>query len=297
MKQSLKHTYSSLINSHITTTVFVLVFAVLGTIIILSVHAASISTAITASSGTLSGNISSCSNSSSINGKVIWFGSKNCGSNTATKTSTTSTSKTASGGSGSSSSSGSAPTPPSTTLATCSTSKATGAGSPTYSLSAGAPASGDSSTEINNAIKTASSHSGGGIVTLNAGTYTIDSTIDLASNVELAGAGEGSTTIMAGSTANVDPMITTNGTDNVTIQNLTVNQDGESNASKQSLSYYMVEDRSGSNVIFQNIATREPTTYSITAVNASDFCFRNNDVLQDPGENGKYNQLDGIHIL
>ena len=104
MKQSLKHTYSSLINSHITTTVFVLVFAVLGTIIILSVHAASISTTITASSGTLSGNISSCSNSSSINGKVIWFGSKNCSSNTATKTSTTSTSKTASGGSGSSSS-------------------------------------------------------------------------------------------------------------------------------------------------------------------------------------------------
>src|SRR5208282_3806543 len=109
MKQSLKHTYSSLINSHITTTVFVLVFAVLGTIIILSVHAASISTTITASSGTLSGNISSCSNSSSINGKVIWFGSKNCSSNTATKTSTTSTgstSKAAGGGGSSSTSSG-----------------------------------------------------------------------------------------------------------------------------------------------------------------------------------------------
>ncbi len=185
------------------------------------------------------------------------------------------------------------------TLVPCSTSGATGGGAPTSTVNVGAPVANgrDSSTEIETAITKASSASGGGEVVLQAGTYTIDHTIDVSSNVVLTGAAESSTTLIAGSTANVDPMVTTNGGNNITVENMTVNQDGESRAAKQNLSYYMVEDRDGSNVIFQNIATREPTTYSMVAVGASTFCFRDNNVEQNPGENGKFDQLDGIHIL
>jgi Pectate lyase superfamily protein len=185
------------------------------------------------------------------------------------------------------------------TLPACSTSGATGAGSPTYVVDVAAPVanSGDSSSEIQTAINTASEHSGGGQVVLQAGTYTIKKTIDVGSNVDLTGAGESSTTLIAGSSSNVDPMVTTQNQKNITVENMTVNQDGESRASKQSLSYYLIEARGGSNVIFQNVATREPTTYSMVAVSTSDFCFRNNNVEQDPGENGKFTQLDGIHIL
>lgn len=182
------------------------------------------------------------------------------------------------------------------TVPTCS---ASGAGSPTYVVDVAAPVanSGDSSTEIQTAINTASSHSGGGQVVLQAGTYTIDKTIDVGANVVLTGAGESSTTLIAGSTHNVDPMVTTDDHANITVENLTINQDGESKASKQSLSYYLIEARGGSNTLFQNVATREPTTYSMVAVSTSDFCFQYNNVEQDPGENGKFTQLDGIHIL
>jgi len=185
------------------------------------------------------------------------------------------------------------------TLPACSTSGATGAGSPTYVVDVAAPVAkgGDSSSEIQTAINTASSHSGGGQVVLQAGTYTIDKSIDVGSNVDLTGAGESSTTLIAGSSSNVDPMVSTDDHVNITVENMTVNQDGESRASKQSLSYYLIEARGGSNVIFQNVATREPTTYSMVAVSTSVFCFRDNNVEQDPGENGKFTQLDGIHIL
>lgn len=183
-----------------------------------------------------------------------------------------------------------------TSPAACTTSGATGAGSPSKTFPVGPPTSGDNSTQIQAAIASATS-SGGGIVSLQAGTYTIAQTITLGTGVVLSGAGESTTTLMAASTANVDPMITTGGSSNITVQNLTVNQNGSSSASSQSLTYYMVEDRSGSNVIFQNIATRDPSTYSMVAVSASDFCFRGNNIEQDAAENGKFNQLDGIHIL
>lgn len=190
-----------------------------------------------------------------------------------------------------------APTPVKTAI--CTVSGATGAGTPAYVVNVGAPVAGggNSVTEIQNAVNAASSHAGGGEVVLAPGTYTLTQSIDLGSNVLLTGAGEGGTTLIASSGANVDPMVTTNGSSNDTVQSLTVNQNGSSSASHQNLSSYLIEDRGGKNVIFQNVATRDPSTYSMVAVGASNFCFRNNNVEQDPTENGKYNQLDGIHVL
>lgn len=192
-----------------------------------------------------------------------------------------------------------APTAPTSSLAACTTSNATGAGAPSFAVNVGAPVAngGNSATEIQNAINTASSHAGGGRVVLAAGTYTITQSIDMGSNVDLTGAGESSTTLVAANTANVDPMVTTKNSSNDTVENVTVNQNGSSSASSQSLASYLIEARGGTNILFQDVATRDPSTYSMVAVNATDFCFRNNNVEQDPSENGKYDQLDGIHVL
>jgi hypothetical protein len=137
----------------------------------------------------------------------------------------------------------------------------------------------------------------GGHVVLQAGTYTVSHTLTVPSGVEFSGQGEGVTTILVAASANVDPVVTTNGGSNITVAQMTINQDGESKVSTQNLAWYLLEARGGSNVIFQNIATRDPSTYSMVAVNESRFCFLNNNVLQDPAENGKYDQLDGIHVL
>lgn len=196
-------------------------------------------------------------------------------------------------GSGQTVSSTGTPPPPPPATGACTVSGATGAGAPTKTVNVAAP-SGDMTAAIRSAL---SSASGGGKVVLQAGTYTISGSLSIPSGVDLTGAGTGSTTIKAADTANVDPMVTVpGGTSNVTVEKLTVNQNGASAASRQSLSAYMVEAR-GTNVIFQNVATRMPSTYSMVAAGANKFCFRNNNVLNDPALNGKYNQEDGIHIL
>jgi polygalacturonase len=183
-------------------------------------------------------------------------------------------------------------------LPACAVSGATGAGSPAFTVNVPPPVAGggDSSGEIEAAINTAKA-AGGGTVVLQAGTYTMADDIAVWSGVDLRGQGEGVTVLQAAPSISLDPVVTTWYSSNVTIENLTVNQDGEAPVARQDLSYYMVEARGGSNVIIQDVATREPTTYSIAAVGTSHFCFRGDNVQQDPAENGKFNQLDGIHIL
>ena len=180
-----------------------------------------------------------------------------------------------------------------TSMPACTTSNATGAGNPTKIVNVPVP-SGDMTSAIKNAL---SSATGGGKVVLQAGTYTITGSLSIPSGVDFTGAGISSTTIKASDTSNVNPMVTVpSGNSNVTVENMTLNQNGSSPASHQSLAAYLIETH-GTNTIFQQIATRIPTTYSMVAINANQFCFRNNNVLQDPSENGKYNQLDGIHIM
>ncbi len=238
-----------------------LLVASLGVYFITASHAATFATSQEAESGALSGPSAVVGDSNASGGKAVVFGSK----------AVVSVAKT---------------------FPACITSGATGAGTPSKVVTVGAP-SGDMTSAIKSALNSAG---GGGKVVLRSGTYTISSTLTVPPGVDFTGAGESATTVLASSTANVDPMITTGSNSNITIENMTVNQNGESAASSQNLSSYMVETR-GTNEIIQNVATRDPSTYSVATVGANKFCIRDNNVLQDPAENGKYNQLDGIHIL
>jgi hypothetical protein len=178
----------------------------------------------------------------------------------------------------------------------CTVSGATGAGIPSYTVNVGAPVSGggDSSSEINSAISTASA-AGGGNVVLQAGTYYISNSITVKTGVNLTGASEATTIIQATTSLGSGSVVQTSTNNNITIQNMTLNQDG-SNQTTRSLSNYLLDLQGGTNYIVENVATRNPSTYSIGIhYGTSIFCVFNNNV-QDTNVSGNFANLDGIHV-
>ncbi len=167
---------------------------------------------------------------------------------------------------------------------------------------AAANGSADDTAAIQNAINIAGQR-GGGIVTLPAGTFMINGHLVMRNNVDLTGAGP-STVIRAGpsflsteGTGGGYPIISTAGASNTTISNLTADQSGDTlDANVPARLYsYVVEARSSSNVMVNNVYVRNPFTYSIAMVGSTDFCVENSNVQVSTG--AKYDQLDGIHIL
>jgi polygalacturonase len=161
----------------------------------------------------------------------------------------------------------------------------------------------DDSAAIQNAIKTAGAK-GGGIVSLPAGTYMINSHLVMKNNVELTGAGP-STVIKAGpnflsttGTGGGYPIISTAGASNTTIANLTADQSGNTlNANVANrLWSYVVEGRTSTNVLVNGVTVINPFTYSIAMVASSNFCVENSTV-NATATLTKYDQLDGIHIM
>jgi polygalacturonase len=162
----------------------------------------------------------------------------------------------------------------------------------------------DSTAAIQNAINTASA-AGGGFVPLTAGTYTLDGYLLMKSNVKLIGVG--STTILKAGPGFLDkigpnggyPVVTTVGASNVTIKNLTADQSGNvlnGNANPSTrLAGYLIDIRDSRNAVVSGVYTRNPFTYSIAVVGSSDFCVTGSNTQE--ATSGKYNQLDGIHIL
>jgi hypothetical protein len=178
----------------------------------------------------------------------------------------------------------------------CTVSGATGAGTPSYTVNVGVPVSGggDSSPEINSAISTASA-AGGGNVVLQAGTYYISNPITVETGVNLTGASEATTIIQATTSLGSGSVVQTSTNNNITIQNMTLNQDG-SNQTTRSLSNYLLDLQGGTNYIVENVATRNPSTYSIGIhYGTSIFCVFNNNV-QDTNVSGNFANLDGIHV-
>jgi polygalacturonase len=170
----------------------------------------------------------------------------------------------------------------------------------------GAAANGatDDTSAIQNAIDAAAS-AGGGVVTLGAGTFLINGHLVMKSNVKLAGVGP-ATVIKAGpsflDSTGPDggyPVITTAGASNVTIANLTADQNGKvlnGNAnSGQRFSAFLVDLRDSHNVVANDVYTRNPFTYSIAVVGSSDFCVTHCNT--QVASSGVYNGLDGIHVL
>ena len=137
-----------------------------------------------------------------------------------------------------------------------------------------------------------------------AGTYRIDGHLVLKSNVELTGAGP-ATVIKAGpaflATKGPDggfPLITTAGAHNVTIGNLTADQSADTlKAADQPsrLSAYLIDVRDSVNVVVSGVHARDPFTYSIAVVGSSDFCVSR--CTTRVATSGRYDQLDGIHVL
>jgi polygalacturonase len=156
---------------------------------------------------------------------------------------------------------------------------------------------------IQNAID-AAGRAGGGVVALPAGTFMIDGHLALKDNVELTGVGP-ATVIKAGpaflssqAPGGGYPVITTAGASNATIANLTADQSGvalNGNVLGR-LSGYAVEARDSSNVVVDGVYVRHPFTYSIAVAGSTNFCVENSNVLVGTAP-GRYNQLDGIHVL
>jgi hypothetical protein len=193
----------------------------------------------------------------------------------------------------------------SSTTYTCSVSNATGAtATRTFTPANATP---NDATDDFTAIQTAINHAsnaGGGIVTLPAGTFLTNGHLQMKSNVKLQGSGQ-QTIIKAGpkflSTKGPYggyPVITTARAQNVTIANLTADQSGDrlnGNVSGR-LTEYLVDLHGSTNVVVDRVSTRNPFTYSIVAsAGTTKFCINNSSTQATSV--GKYNQLDGIHVL
>lgn len=183
---------------------------------------------------------------------------------------------------------------------------ATGATATRAVAPSGAVANGttDNTSAIQKAIDAAAS-AGGGIVALPAGTFLIDGHLVLKNNVKLTGAGP-DTVLKAGpgflnSTGPEGgyPIVTTAGASNVTIANLTADQSGntlDGNADPDGrLTAYLIDVRNSHNVVVDGVYTRNPFTYSIAVVGSNDFCVVHSNTLV--ATSGRYDQLDGIHVL
>lgn len=186
----------------------------------------------------------------------------------------------------------------------CTVSGATGASSTTTTTVPGAtPNDGlDDFPAIQSAINNAGA-AGGGVVTLPAGTFLINKHLMLKSGVRLQGVGP-QTVIKAGPSFLATrgarggyPVISTNGAVNVSIANLTADQSGDTlNGNVPGrLHEYLVDIRDSRNALVDGVHTRNPFTYSLAAVGSSKFCIRNSSTRSET--RGKYNQLDGIHVL
>lgn len=162
--------------------------------------------------------------------------------------------------------------------------------------------SGDDFAAIQAAID-AAGRRGGGVVSLPAGTFIINSHLVLKNNVKLTGVGP-ATVIKAGpkfmssqGPGGGYPIITTAGASNTTIADLTADQSGNTlngNVNAR-LSGYVVEGLDSNNVVIDGVHVRNPFTYSIAIAGSTDFCVENSNIQVTTGN--RYNQLDGIHIL
>ena len=191
-----------------------------------------------------------------------------------------------------------------TNTLTCSISGATGAtATQTFTATNAIPNDAtDDTTAIQSAITNAST-AGGGVVNLAAGTYVINGHLLMKNNVKLQGVGP-QTILKAGpnflNTQGPNggyPIISTNGASNVTIANLTADQSGDTlngNVSTR-LNEYLVDVRGSTNAIIDGVYTRNPFTYSIALVDSTKFCVKNSNT--QVATSGKYDQLDGIHVL
>ncbi|MET3367130.1 UNVERIFIED_CONTAM: polygalacturonase [Jeotgalibacillus campisalis] len=159
----------------------------------------------------------------------------------------------------------------------------------------------DTSKSLQRAIDSAS-RSGGAIVQLPEGVFTLERPLVIKSNVFLRGAGP-STVLKAGpdflefeGPFGGHPLITTNGAQNVTISQLTANQNGDELDGNLPgrLHEYLIDVRHSSNALVEGVSTRNPYTYSIAVVASSNFCVRDNHTLVT--SSNRYDQLDGIHI-
>jgi hypothetical protein len=187
------------------------------------------------------------------------------------------------------------PSPALTARTACKVSDATGGGISSSTMQVAAPVANaeNSSPEIQHALNDAPS---GTEVELQAGTYTIDSPIIIPSGVIFSGVGESTSTLVAG--AQMDSVVKTGGHNNLTVQDMTLNQNGTNVQSSRSLSQYLLDLGGGSNVLVQQVHTMDPSTYSIGPHEGiSHFCLLDNDVEIDP-MTGKYSykNLDGIHV-
>lgn len=149
----------------------------------------------------------------------------------------------------------------------------------------------------------AAAAAGGGTVSLSRGTYLVNSAVVLHDKVRLAGTGP--ETIVKASASFLThpaptggfPVITTAGANDVTVSDLTADQSGntlDGNVSGR-LDGYLIEVRHSHNVLISSVRTKNPFTYSIAVVGSSRFCI--NASTTEVSSSGKYDQLDGIHIL
>ena len=190
-------------------------------------------------------------------------------------------------------------------VAVCTKSGATGSNATAaYNVTTTVNDAGDDTSAIQNRINAAGA-AGGGVVKLVAGTYIINGKLRMANNVKLQGEGPG-TVLKAGpkflSTKGPSggyPIVTTNRATNTTITNLTADHSGNTLPASVNMSgrldEYVVDIRGGSNNLVDGVHVRKPFTYSIVAVGTTKFCVKNSTTIV--ATSGKYNQLDGIHVL
>jgi polygalacturonase len=164
--------------------------------------------------------------------------------------------------------------------------------------------SADNTSVIQGAINAAAS-AGGGIVSLPSGTFLINGHLVLKSNVELTGTGQ-KTVLKAGpgflSSTGPDggyPIVTTSGASNVTLANLTADQSGNTlngnTNPDERLRAFLIDVRNSHNAVVRNVYTRNPFTYSIAVAGTDDFCVTHSHT--QVATSGRYNELDGIHVL
>lgn len=143
---------------------------------------------------------------------------------------------------------------------------------------------------------------GGGFVILPAGTFVLNGHLLMKNNTGIQGVGP-QTILQAGpdfldSTEKVGySIIKTTGASNVTIQNLLADHQGhilDANKINRFLGY-VIHIHKSANVIVNNVYTRNPFTYSIVAEESTQFCIKNSNT--QVATKGRYDQLDGIHVL
>lgn len=192
-----------------------------------------------------------------------------------------------------------------TAAAACTKSGATGStATSAYTVTTTVNDAGDDTSAIQNRINAAGS-AGGGVVKLVAGTYIINGKLRMANNVKLEGAGPatilkaGPTFLSAKGPYGGYPIVTTSYASNTTITNLTADHSGNTLAASNSLdgrlNEYVVDIRGGSNNLVDGVHVRNPFTYSIAAAGTTKFCIKNSTTIA--ATSGKYDQLDGIHVV